>query len=147
MNTSCLQWLLVFLLVTSASCRKKDESNRKPTYPVKGRLLIDGKPPGEPVAVKCHPVKGIDTTNPTVSSGFTNNDGTFQLSTYKTGDGIPEGDYILTFVWGKRNVFTMQYGGPDKLKGRYSDPKKSNFKVTVTAGEPTDLGDLQLTTK
>ncbi|MFH1922367.1 MAG: hypothetical protein ABIP48_21095 [Planctomycetota bacterium] len=35
----------------------------------------------------------------------------------------------------------------DKLKGKYSDPAKSEFKVTVTEGQPTDMGRFELTTK
>ncbi len=137
----------VFLALVTSSCGEKRDEGRKTTFPVTGRLLVDGKPPGSPVAVRCYPVEGIDKKQPTVSSAFTANDGAFQISTYESGDGIPEGKYILTFMWGKRNAFTMQYGGPDKLKGRYSNKKKSQIKVTVTAGEPVDLGTIELTTK
>jgi len=35
----------------------------------------------------------------------------------------------------------------DKLRGRYGDPGKSKFKVTVTDGEPVDMGRIDLTTK
>lgn len=44
-------------------------------------------------------------------------------------------------------MFTMQYGGPDKLKDKYSDPKKSECKVTVEKGKPADMGQIDLTTK
>jgi hypothetical protein len=33
------------------------------------------------------------------------------------------------------------------LKNRYSDSKTSEFKVTVKAGEPTELGEIKLTTE
>jgi hypothetical protein len=89
----------------------------------------------------------MDTSKPSVSSTFTGDDGQFSISTYEKGDGVPEGEYILTFMWGKRNVITTSYGGPDKLKGKYSDPKKSGHKITVRAGEPTDLGRIDLKTK
>jgi hypothetical protein len=42
---------------------------------------------------------------------------------------------------------SRDYSGPDKLNDRYSDPEKSEIKVTVMPGEPTDLGEIKLTTK
>eukprot|EP00913_Durusdinium_trenchii_P035347 g33077.t1 len=92
-------------------------------------VYVDGKAPDSPIAVKCHPVAGIDKADPTVSSAFTEDEGKFSISTYEKGDGIPPGEYILTFYWGKRNVISMNYGGPDKLKGRYKDVKKSKIKA------------------
>lgn len=129
-----------------ASCQKKDP-NRKETFPLTGQVYVDGEVPDSPITVKCHPVGGMDKQNPTVSSAFTEEDGKFSISTYEKSDGIPAGDYILTFYWGKRNLVSMGYGGPDKLKGRYKDPKTSKIRVTVKAGEPTDLGRIDLKTK
>ncbi|MFQ5732027.1 MAG: hypothetical protein ACE5KM_08735 [Planctomycetaceae bacterium] len=136
-------------ILTVALCCScgKEETNRKPTFPVTGRVTVDGKAPGSPIAVKCHPVDGMDKQNPTISSAFTAEGGKFEISTYNSGDGIPEGQYVLTFYWGKHNPFTMNYGGPDKLKNRYKNPKTSKFKITVKAGEPTDLGRIDLKTK
>lgn len=135
--------LLVFSML--CSCGKEDDG-RKQTYAVTGQVLVDGEPPDSPIAVKCHPVGGMDETNPTISSAFTGDDGRFEISTYESGDGIPEGEYILTFYWGKRNLISNSYGGPDKLKGKYKDPKKSPIKVEVN-GEEQDLGQIELKTK
>lgn len=135
------------LCVLCLSACKEESSNRKATYPLTGQVYVDGVAPDSAIAVKCLHVKGIVKSNPTVSSAFTEEDGKFAISTYEKGDGIPPGDYILTFYWGKRNVISTSYGGPDKLKGRYKDPKKSEFKVTVVEGEPTDLGRIDLKTK
>lgn len=134
-------------LLNLSACSNQEEPYRKATYPLKGQVFVDGKVPDSPIAVKCFHMKGMDKVNPTVSSAFTDKDGTFAISTYEKGDGIPPGEYTLTFYWGKRNVVAASYGGPDKLKGKYRDPKKSEFKVTVTEGQPTDLGRIDLTTK
>jgi hypothetical protein len=75
---------------------------------------------------------------------MSNPDGTFEISTYQQGDGVPNGEYVLTIVWGKLNLMTRTYGGPDKLKGAYSDPKTSKFTFKVSGG-PVDLGPLDLT--
>ncbi len=82
-----------------------------------------------------------------MSTATTTADGKFALSTYKEADGLPEGDYALTFSWREYNVVKHTYVGPDKLKGRYTDAKQSKFRVKVEKGKPVDLGRLELTTK
>ncbi len=119
--------------------------DRKETCKVSGQVLIDGQPV-DSVAVYCTDVNGIDTAEPTMSACFTGTDGRFALSTYEKGDGVPPGEYTLTFLWGQFNM-NMQYGGPDKLHDRYMDATKSTIKFTVEPGEPKDLGKIELTTK
>ncbi len=111
-----------------------------------GEVYVDGAPVGM-LAVRCTAVAGLDSENPTASSAFTDDEGKFEISTYETGDGVPEGEYVLTFEWGKMNLISNQYGGPDKLKGRYMDAEKSENKFTVVTGEPTEIPRIELTTK
>ncbi|MFV1966544.1 MAG: hypothetical protein ACC628_14055 [Pirellulaceae bacterium] len=118
---------------------------RKETYPVTGEVYVDGKPVVQ-LAVRCINVTGIDKADPTFSSAFTDEEGKFEISTYEQSDGVPEGEYILTFEWGQWGL-SGSYGGPDKLKNRYKDPKKSAFHVTVESGKPADVGRIDLSTK
>jgi hypothetical protein len=121
---------------------------RKETFPVSGQVVIDGQPPSSPVQIMCHPVGGMDQQQRTISQSVTGDEGRFSISTYETGDGAPAGEYVLTFEWGQMNLFSMQYGGPDKLNGRYADPKTSQIKFSVTPdGGPVDLGRIELKTK
>lgn len=131
--------------VLAASCSRTDP-NRKQTFPVTGEVYVDGKP-ARALAVTCHDVKGLDTKNPTLSSAHTQEDGKFAISTYQQSDGVPEGEYVLTFLWGQMNTFSNTYGGPDKLNGRYKDPKESKVRAKVEKGKPTDMGRIDLTTK
>ena len=108
--------------------------------------MVDGQPANF-LAVKANATAGVDQKAPTYSSAFTDAEGKFTLSTYETGDGIPAGQYTLTFNWGEMNMLTMAYGGVDKLKGKYSDPAKSEFKVDVGPDKPLDLGTFDLKTK
>ena len=124
-----------------------DEPFRKPTSPVKGKITVDGQAPGSGIQIACHPVAGLDTVHPTVTTGECNPDGTFVLSTYQSGDGIPAGDYILLFTWQEFNVMARSYSGKDKLNGRYDDAVKSPFKITVKEGAENDLGIVELKTK
>jgi hypothetical protein len=89
----------------------------------------------------------MDSQHPTVSQTATDADGNFAISTYAAGDGVPAGEYVLVFSWKEFNIMARAYSGPDKLKGRYSDPKTSQIKVSVKEGEPLDLGIIPLTTK
>jgi hypothetical protein len=136
--------LLAAALLLAASCSKSDP-NRKETFPVTGELYVDGKPAAL-VQVAMHDQAGVDKNQPTFSSTMTGEDGKFALSTYEEGDGAPAGNYVLTFAWQEFNVFSRSYAGPDRLKGKYSDPKKTDIKVTVEQGKPTDLGRIELTT-
>ena len=53
----------------------------------------------------------------------------------------------MTFYWGTNKPLRGRYEGPDKLDGRYDDPKTSQVKFTVKEGTPTDLERIELTTK
>ena len=136
--------LMLILCAICGSCDKSD--NRKATYPVTGVVRVDGQPVGQ-LAISCVSATGLDKANPTVSAAFTDKEGAFKISTYEKGDGVPVGDYVLTVIWGQMNLLSMQYGGPDKLKGKYADPATSTIKFTVKEGVPTDLGTNELTTK
>ena len=118
-----------------------------PTYPISGQVTVDGSPVGN-ILVKCQTVgeSKSGAVTPTVSA-TTDAEGRFEIGTYTTGDGAPEGEYVLTFVWQERELLSGRFGGEDKLKGRYSDPKKSEIKVVVEKGKPNDLGAIALTTK
>jgi hypothetical protein len=138
------RWAVILVIgFVCGACAKAPD--RKATYPVTGTIKVDGKAV-EQLAVTCHDTKGIDKADPTVSAAFTDAEGKFQVSTFKAGDGVPVGDYVLTFAWGEMNLLTMQYSG-DKFKGKYADPKTSTHKFTVKEGVPTDLGTIDLTTQ
>jgi hypothetical protein len=78
-------------------------------------------------------------------SALTDTEGTFSLSTYETGDGVPAGEYKLTFVWGQISLLNGQYSG-DKFNGKYADAAKSEISLTIASGDEThDLGVIELT--
>jgi len=136
---------LAVIIATLVSCSRKPTQFRKETYPVKGVVYVDGNPASN-LQVTVHDVKGIDKEHPTMSTAMTDDKGQFAVSTYNQGDGVPEGEYTATFVWGELNLLSMQYSG-DKLKGRYNDPQKSQVRFKVEKGKPVDLGKIELTTK
>jgi hypothetical protein len=64
----------------------------------------------------------------------TDKDGAFALTTYATDDGIPAGDYVVTMQWTPPLPGERERDAPDKFGGRYADPQKSNWKVTIKEG-------------
>jgi hypothetical protein len=137
--------LLGFLALAVCSCSGKKDYGKE-TYPVKGVVYVDGKP-AERLSVTLHDVKGADPNVPATPRAVTTADGSFAVSTFEAGDGAPAGEYTVTFEWGELRGLSIDTS-KDKLRGRYSDPAKSEFKVTVAeSDEPVDMGRIELTSR
>lgn len=151
MGSKSLVAALAVILVTSTGCDRGPKGIvRDPVTRVSGTILIDGQPE-QMVAVQLARVGEPDpkagTSKVLTPSAFTDADGKFSIGTYDggpNGDGAPKGEYALTIQWGQLNLIGGLYSG-DKFKGKYADPAKSEFKVTV-ADKPVDLGELELET-
>jgi len=63
--------------------------------------------------------------------GVVRDDGTFQLTSYTTGDGAPEGEYSVTIVWNAAPKSPLEDVGADRLNGKYVDPKSPFCKVRL----------------
>jgi len=110
---------------------------RLPTVPVRGNVTLNGVPAPR-VTVKFHSQstpKGESAIYAANPSAMTEGDGSFAASTYVQGDGIAAGTYVITFEWLTYNRIQNSYGKPDKLGGKYADPKESEFKLTVAGDE------------
>jgi hypothetical protein len=70
-----------------------------------------------------------------------NEQGEFELTTFRTADGAPAGTYVVTVQWRRAEDHPEQ--GDDLLPSVYSDPKTSMLRVTVTPGL-NELLDLPL---
>lgn len=139
---------------------------REPTAPVAGHVSIEGQPPakGARLFVILTDVNHIDPLTKDGPKIFTHCDaeGNFKFTTYVTGDGVPYGKYVASFVLfhnGTRRNGKGGFGGvsptrerdfvpPDKLKNIYSDPMKNKsdqaFLVDAEGKGRTDL-DFALT--
>lgn len=146
MRVLCLVTGVFCLSLVLVGCGGDNGPPRKQTFKVTGKVTVDGAAPSFPIQITCHSLSGTDPQMPTASECQTNPDGTFEIATYQSGDGVPAGDYVLTFASRDINMMTRTYSGPDKLNNRYSDPQKSEFKFSVK-DKPVDLGEIQLTTK
>jgi hypothetical protein len=104
-------------------------------YPVSGKVLVKGKG-ADGAIVRLWPVDadGPDAVRPL---GYVQPDGTLQLTTHRENDGAPAGRYKVTVEWRPKKKNSTEPDGPDRLNGRYADPKASKIEVTVNRGETT----------
>ena len=74
--------------------------------------------------------------------------GKYCLTTYHQCDGIPVGEYRIAFkhmpVIDDTNAILA---GDDLFEGRYSDPDKTEFKLTVEKGKPQKNLNFELKSK
>jgi hypothetical protein len=124
--------------VAAVGCRRgSPQFESRPTFPVEGRVLIQGNP-AEGVQVFLHPLDSSQQGNP---RGVTDAEGRFHLRTYHAGDGAPAGEYTVTVYWPgpySSKVAVEDQLPPDRLDGQFMNPKNSSLRATVAAG-PTAL--------
>ncbi len=109
------------------------EQTTIPVYRTQGRLLTEKGEPAAGATVSFHPI-GRAEALPFVPHGQAGADGAFELTSYALGDGAPSGEYAVTITW-RTNSAEGDPIGPDRLKGKYADPKKPLAQVSVRAGE------------
>ena len=135
--------LLLCLLTLGCFGGERKPPNAKPVIPVSGVVLVDDAPLAG-IRIKFHAVTQ-DPQNATLPMAKTDDEGRFKAWTYRADDGVPPGDYTVTFDDQSKAQPHMR-SGPDLFKGKYSDPKTSTFKLTVPeSGKPIDMGKIELT--
>ncbi|WP_020468056.1 hypothetical protein [Zavarzinella formosa] len=143
------------LMVSLAGCGGDKGIKKVALVSAKGKISYKGKPPvGARVVLLPSKDESPDAIKP---YGFVAEDGTFELTTYPSAngkpDGAPPGDYLVSIRWTARSKSAVDEdeGGPpgppggvqrDRLGDRYSNPKTSGLRLTVAEGrdlEPIEL--------
>jgi hypothetical protein len=112
----------------------------KNVVPVSGKVLVDGVPQR---GVNLYLYAGTGGT--VLAECRTNPDGTYCWSTHTACDGIEPGKYRLAFKYVPKQKTPGK--GNDLFEGRYSDPMKIEYLLTVEEGAPQDNVNYELTTK
>jgi hypothetical protein len=127
------------LALACASCGNKDT-----IYPVSGKVTYKGSPASGATVFFYR--QGGDSMNEHMIMGIVQEDGSFELVCGSLGQGAPPGEYDVLIEW--KQVSGQSKGrpqhGPDKLKGRYADPKRPRLHATIKA-ERNDLALFELT--
>jgi hypothetical protein len=107
--------------------------NRKPTQPVRGKVLLAGTPVPD-AYVTFNAVSADGKTFTRVADAFAEGDGAFAMSSYKAFDGVPTGPYTVTVVL--REPFFEPSGklGVNRLPAKYADAKTSPLRFEVRGG-------------
>ncbi|MBX7165964.1 MAG: hypothetical protein K1X74_06410 [Pirellulales bacterium] len=123
------------LAVGIAGCSRS--APQLPVVQVSGKVSVDGEKP-EGAQVTLHPLSGPAADAQVRPLGKVNSDGTFRLTTYKSGDGAPSGEYAVTVQW---QVLEYPDGedadpklGPNLVDEEYANPQQTPLRVTVAAG-------------
>lgn len=106
----------------------------KEAVPVSGIVNVDGAPASD-VYLYAH----LASVEQPPVQARTDKDGKFCFSTNLLCDGLPAGEYSLTFRL-MPDIPKNKEIGPDLFKGKYKNPKKSEYNIKVEAGKPqTDV--------
>jgi hypothetical protein len=131
--------LMAMLVLSCTSC-----GNKNNIYPVTGQVTYKGSPASGATVFFFR--RGGDSMNENMTMGIVQEDGSFELVCGSLGKGAPPGDYDVLIEWktmNGQNKGRPQHG-PDKLKGRYADPKHPLLQATVEAAT-TNLPPFELT--
>jgi len=135
---------IIFCLTAGLTLNCVACSNKDNLYPVSGKVTHNGAPAAGATVFFYR--KGVDPMNEHMVMGIVQADGTFDLVCGSLGIGAPPGDYDVVIEW--KPVSGQKAGrperGPDKLNGRYADPKRPLLQATVKA-ERNELPPFALT--
>jgi hypothetical protein len=128
--SAALPLLSLVLFVPACS-----HGSRKAVYPVRGQILVQGRPAAR-ATVTFHPAG--DAPDDLRPSAQTDDQGYFTLTSYANGDGAPEGDYAVTVTcfraFATRNPSEGDENTRNLLAPRYANPATSQLKATVSRG-------------
>jgi hypothetical protein len=157
-SRNCLALICVVFTLTSCGGGPRPGSNikRAPTVKVSGEVTVDGNA-AEGVMIACIPQGNYEHPEAaTLLNATSDADGRFVFTTYDLNDGLPPGEYALTFIWPKPKEGPMGIAkrqtnaeklASDQLNRKYDSAAKSPAKITVEKGNPLEMETIELTTK
>ncbi len=130
--TIAVSTVAIAVLFVLAGCGRSGPP-RVETNPTKGSITYQGQPIGG-AFLALHPKSGAAADAPT-STAVVQPDGKFAVTTYEAGDGVPEGDYVVTVQWRKATKSGGEFvPGPNLLPAKYSRPESSDIVIHVASG-------------
>ena len=127
--------------LTKDDLKKMAGGTLKEVVPASGKVTVDGQPI-EGLYIDAYSAAGGAAPFKSVR---TDKDGKYCWSTHLNCDGMEPGDYKICFKYIPK--MNRKGEGDDQFKGRYADPAKSEFKLTLEKGSPQKDVNYDLTTK
>jgi hypothetical protein len=132
--------ILFALCLALTSC---SQSKERPTHIVLGRLTFENKPMGKAL-ISFYSIDPNDRKEP--SHATADEEGRYKMETYRKGDGVPAGDYIVTIFWpgpkpkkATTDPDDADSGAPDRLKYAYASATTSKLRATVKPGQDNEI--------
>ena len=120
-------YLTAALALTCSSCGNG-------IYPVSGKVTYQGQPAKGAIVSLLR--RGANPMNEQAIMGIVREDGAFSLVCGDKGAGAPPGDYDVLIEWRPRSTLPKGLAKPmpDRLGGRYADPKNPRLRAEIKAG-------------
>lgn len=134
--------IVAFCLFLAGCSSERKPANELKVVPVTGVVLVDGEPTAGIKIMMFS--KATDPEKRAFPRGVTDEEGRFHAWTYRVNDGVPPGEYVVTYVdHSQANPAVRE--NPDGFQGRYSDRNSTEHRVTVPdSDEPFDMGEISL---
>jgi hypothetical protein len=124
-RSALVMWSLLWLAAGGCGQRGPEHA---PVFPARGELFVNGKPAVGAV-VRLHADQPAAEV-PLLPRGVVKADGSFVVTTYKTGDGAPAGRYRVSVIWQRRGPEDADEG-KTLLPERYSRPESSGLQIEI----------------
>lgn len=131
---TCSRCVCLALLLAAIGCGSR-QPERVKVYPARGSVFFKGQPAAGAI-VRVHGIEGI------IPRGIVQSDGTFALTTYEAGDGVPAGRYRASVYW--RGGHEEGQEGPSLIPERYSRPETSGLEIEIKPEAQNDLSPFNL---
>jgi hypothetical protein len=153
-----LERLLILAGMILLSACSDSFDDHPPVYPVKGKVVLKGKPMSGGTIIFEYAGEGSDAPKgppgqPFRVTGKIDNEGTFSLVAYVGSEGLPAGNYKVGILAAQgrteSNLFDRKPNLPKKARSaeastEYADPKTSGLTAQVSKDGPNEpLFDLK----
>lgn len=103
------------------------------TFPVAGKVKLDGKPL-EGATVALHAFNKTTEKYAHVCDGLSDATGRFTVTTYTKFDGAPAGEYAVTVVKTGKGLANEEVAEKSQLSEKYATPTKTSLKIVIKEG-------------
>ena len=142
--------LLAGMIFVSACSNGFDD--HPPVYPVKGKVVVNGKPMKGGTIIFEYVGEGSDALKgppgqPFRVTGKINSEGTFNLVAYPGSEGMPAGNYKVGILTSQgrsesnlldRKLVVEKKARSAVASNKYADPKTSGLTAQVSEDEPNE---------